>query len=36
VGQSYANHTDLNAGLKQWQDALVKYGNQQGFTVTGQ
>lgn len=34
VGQSYANHTDLNAGLKAWQKSLVDYGNQQGFTVT--
>lgn len=35
VGQAYANHTDLNPALKKWQDALVSYGNQQGFTVTG-
>ena len=33
VGQAYANKTDLNDGLKAWQDALVKYGNEQGFTV---
>ncbi|MCU1406285.1 MAG: sugar transporter substrate-binding protein [Glaciihabitans sp.] len=34
VGQSYANNTDLNEGLKDWQDALVEYGNEQGFDVT--
>ncbi len=33
VGQAYANKTDLNAGLQAWQDALVEYGNTQGFTV---
>ena len=33
VGQAYANKTDLNAGLQAWQDALVAYGNKQGFTV---
>lgn len=33
VGQSYANRTDLNTGLVDWQDALVDYGNQQGFNV---
>jgi len=33
VGQAYANNTDLNEGLKDWQDALVKYGNEQGFEV---
>ena len=33
VGQAYANNTDLNDGLKEWQDALVKYGNEQGFEV---
>ncbi|MCR2784805.1 MULTISPECIES: sugar ABC transporter substrate-binding protein [unclassified Microbacterium] len=35
AGQAYANQTDLNDGLKAWQDALVTYGNQQGFTVNG-
>ncbi|HEY5320965.1 MAG TPA: sugar ABC transporter substrate-binding protein [Galbitalea sp.] len=34
VGQAYANHSDLNAGLRAWQATLVKYGNAQGFTVT--
>ncbi|MGX5696749.1 ABC transporter substrate-binding protein [Agromyces soli] len=33
VGQSYANKTDLNEGLAAWQDQLVDYGNEQGFTV---
>jgi multiple sugar transport system substrate-binding protein len=33
VGQSYINHTDLNPGLVEWQDALVDYGNEQGYTV---
>ena len=33
AGQAYVNNTDLNAGLRAWQDALVEYGNEQGFTV---
>ncbi|MGB4778640.1 ABC transporter substrate-binding protein [Microbacterium sp.] len=33
VGQSYADGSDLNEGLTAWQDALVEYGNGQGFTV---
>ena len=33
VGQSYASKGDLNAGLATWQDQLVQYGNDQGFTV---
>lgn len=33
VGQSYTDKSDLNAGLHKWQDALVKYGNAQGFSV---
>ena len=33
VGQSYQNGTDLNEGLTTWQDALVEYGNSQGFAV---
>ena len=33
VGQSYLNKSDLNEGLQAWQDQLVEYGNQQGFTV---
>ncbi|MEH3090016.1 MAG: extracellular solute-binding protein [Microbacterium arborescens] len=33
VGQSYASKGDLKAGLATWQDQLVQYGNDQGFTV---
>ncbi|HMR50145.1 MAG TPA: sugar ABC transporter substrate-binding protein [Arachnia sp.] len=33
VGQSYANRSDLNAGLKAWQDNLVDYGTSQGFDI---
>ena len=33
VGQSYQDGADLNDGLVAWQDALVTYGNDQGFTV---
>jgi multiple sugar transport system substrate-binding protein len=33
VGKSYQSHSDLNAGLQAWQDALVEYGNEQGFQV---
>lgn len=36
VGQSYANKSDINAGLSQWQDAIVSYGEQQGFEVSAQ
>ena len=34
VGQSYADKSNLNDGLKAWQDATAEYGNEQGFTVT--
>ncbi|WP_091465803.1 ABC transporter substrate-binding protein [Paenarthrobacter nitroguajacolicus] len=34
VGQAYGSKGDLNDGLKAWQDATAKYGQQQGFTVT--
>ncbi|TNU73896.1 sugar ABC transporter substrate-binding protein [Miniimonas arenae] len=34
LGQSYLNRTDLNEGLVAWQDANVKYGEEQGFTVS--
>jgi multiple sugar transport system substrate-binding protein len=34
VGQSYEKGTSLESGLQAWQDALVKYGKQQGFTVS--
>jgi multiple sugar transport system substrate-binding protein len=33
VGKSYLAKSDLNAGLESWQNALVKYGNEQGFEV---
>ncbi|MER6439151.1 MULTISPECIES: extracellular solute-binding protein [unclassified Streptomyces] len=33
VGKAYISGTKLAAGLKSWQDASVKYGNEQGFTV---
>jgi multiple sugar transport system substrate-binding protein len=33
AGQAYVHNSDLNAGLRAWQDALVRYGEQQGFTV---
>ncbi|WP_167047710.1 ABC transporter substrate-binding protein [Microbacterium halimionae] len=33
VGQAYANESDINAGLANWQDQLVQYGNDQGFSV---
>ncbi|HZX09068.1 sugar ABC transporter substrate-binding protein [Kribbella sp.] len=35
VGKAYQSKSDLNTGLKAWQDALVSYGNQQGFQVNG-
>jgi len=35
VGQSYTSNSSLNPGLQAWQKALVDYGNQQGFTVSG-
>ena len=33
VGQAYANGTDLNDGLATWQQQLIDYGTEQGFTV---
>lgn len=33
VGQSYADAGDLNDGLADWQQKLVDYGNDQGFSV---
>jgi multiple sugar transport system substrate-binding protein len=33
VGKAYVSSTKLTAGLKSWQDASVKYGTEQGFTV---
>jgi multiple sugar transport system substrate-binding protein len=35
VGKSYERTTTLDQALNSWQKALVDYGNQQGFTVTG-
>jgi multiple sugar transport system substrate-binding protein len=35
VGQAYTSNSSLNPGLQAWQKALVTYGNQQGFTVSG-
>jgi len=32
---AYTNGTSLDPALQSWQKALVSYGNQQGFTVTG-
>jgi multiple sugar transport system substrate-binding protein len=34
VGKSYVDGSDLNKGLTSWQEALVSYGKQQGFTVS--
>ncbi|MFE0673338.1 ABC transporter substrate-binding protein [Streptomyces sp. NPDC058867] len=33
VGKAYVSDTTLADGLKAWQDASVKYGEEQGFTV---
>ncbi|RKR86375.1 carbohydrate ABC transporter substrate-binding protein (CUT1 family) [Micromonospora pisi] len=33
VGKAYVSGTTLTDGLKAWQDASVKYGTEQGFTV---
>ncbi|MCC2333652.1 ABC transporter substrate-binding protein [Cellulomonas wangsupingiae] len=33
VGQAYVSGTTLTEGLAAWQDQLVTYGNDQGFTV---
>ncbi|MFH8468615.1 ABC transporter substrate-binding protein [Streptomyces sp. NPDC017991] len=33
VGKAYVGSTKLTDGLKSWQDASVKYGEEQGFTV---
>ncbi|GGM19373.1 sugar ABC transporter substrate-binding protein [Streptomyces fumigatiscleroticus] len=33
VGKAYVSDTTLADGLKSWQDASVKYGTEQGFTV---
>ncbi|WP_133916027.1 ABC transporter substrate-binding protein [Streptomyces sp. NBC_00582] len=33
VGKAYVSSTTLADGLKAWQDASVKYGQEQGFTI---
>ncbi|WP_328476856.1 sugar ABC transporter substrate-binding protein [Streptomyces sp. NBC_00377] len=33
VGKAYVSGTKLADGLKAWQDASVKYGGEQGFTI---
>ncbi|MCT7355141.1 extracellular solute-binding protein [Streptomyces sp. 15-116A] len=33
VGKAYVSDTTLAEGLKSWQDASIKYGSEQGFTV---
>jgi multiple sugar transport system substrate-binding protein len=33
LGSAIASKGDLSAGLDAWQDAVVQYANQQGFTV---
>jgi multiple sugar transport system substrate-binding protein len=34
VGKAYVSSTTLQDGLTGWQQASVKYGNEQGFTVS--
>ncbi|MHA7282677.1 ABC transporter substrate-binding protein [Arthrobacter sp. TMS2-4] len=34
AGQAYVSDTPLTDGLKSWQDASIKYGTDQGFTVS--
>ena len=34
AGKAYVNATGLDAGLAAWQQSIVDYGNQQGFTVS--
>jgi multiple sugar transport system substrate-binding protein len=33
VGAAYTDRSDLNAGLRAWQEQLVSYGDSQGFKV---
>jgi multiple sugar transport system substrate-binding protein len=33
VGAAYTDQSDLNAGLRAWQEQLVSYGDSQGFKV---
>jgi len=35
AGQAYTGATDLPSGLADWQAAIVEYGDEQGFSVTG-
>lgn len=35
VGKAYVSNTSLANGLRAWQDRIVSYGNEQGFSVTG-
>ncbi|WP_020014483.1 ABC transporter substrate-binding protein [Promicromonospora sukumoe] len=35
VGQAYTGSTTLADSLTDWQDSIVRYGNEQGFTVSG-
>jgi multiple sugar transport system substrate-binding protein len=34
AGQAYVSSTPLSEGLKNWQDASIRYGSEQGFTVS--
>jgi len=34
VGQAYVSDATITEGLAAWQDALVTYGNEQGFSVS--
>ncbi|MGW4063257.1 ABC transporter substrate-binding protein [Amycolatopsis sp. NPDC004747] len=34
AGKAYVNASGLDGGLAAWQQAIVDYGNQQGFTVS--
>jgi multiple sugar transport system substrate-binding protein len=34
VGKAYVSGTTLTSGLKTWQDASIKYGNDQGFSTS--
>ncbi|NAZ81941.1 extracellular solute-binding protein [Kineococcus sp. R8] len=33
VGQAYVKQTDLQGGLRDWQETITTYGESQGFTV---
>jgi multiple sugar transport system substrate-binding protein len=34
VGRAYVSDVTLEEGLQSWEDAIVEYGNQQGFNVS--